>query len=78
MVAVRRKNQSDNKRLKWEYMCQACKGWRPAKQVEVDHIVPCGSLKRFDDLVGFTERLFCESDGLRVLCERCHALRKKE
>lgn len=78
MVAARRKNQSDNKRLKWEFQCATCKGWRPAKLVEVDHVVPCGSLKSFDDLRGFTERLFCESEGLRVLCETCHRLRKTE
>jgi len=78
MVAVRRKNESDNKRLKWEFQCATCRAWRPAKQVEVDHIVPCGSLKSFDDLRGFTERLFCEAEGLRVLCNVCHALRKTE
>ena len=78
MVAARRKNQSENKRLKWEFQCATCKGWRPAKEVEVDHIVPCGSLKTFDDLRGFTERLFCESEGLRVLCKTCHQLRKTE
>lgn len=78
MIAVRRKNESDNKRLKWEFQCATCKGWQPAKQVEVDHIVPCGSLKSFDDLRGFTERLFCEAEGLRVLCNVCHALRKTE
>jgi hypothetical protein len=78
MIAARRKNQSDNKRLKFEYQCATCKAWRPGKDVEVDHIVPCGSLKSFDDLRGFTERLFCEADQLRVLCATCHALRKKE
>lgn len=70
---ARRKSQSDNLRLKWEYQCDTCKGWFPEKFIEVDHIVPAGSLKGSNDLAPFVERLFCEEDGLRVLCEKCHA-----
>jgi hypothetical protein len=73
--AARRKYDGENKRQKWEYQCSTCKCWRNRKQVEVDHIVPCGSLKSLDDLPGFVERLFCEPEGLRVLCDACHALR---
>ncbi len=39
---------------------------------EVDHLVECGSLRSFEDLSGFTERLFCGAEGLRVLCKPCH------
>ena len=42
------------------------------KEVEVEHIVEAGTLRSFDDLGGFAERLFCETDGLRVSCEQCH------
>lgn len=63
------------KRTKWEYECSGCGKWFPAKQINVDHIVPCGNLKTFDDLPGFVERLFCEVDGLRLLCETCHFAR---
>lgn len=38
----------------------------------VDHINPCGTLKSFEDVRGFVERLFCEAEGLRLLCEECH------
>lgn len=55
------------------YVCAQCDGWFGASQVEVDHIEPAGSLKNFDDLAGFTERLFCEVDGFQVLCLPCHA-----
>jgi len=75
---VRRKSQSENKRLKWEFQCEACNGWYSRKLVQVDHIVPCGTLKSFADLSSFAERLFCESDGLRVLCVTCHEKRKTE
>ena len=71
--AVRRKNQSENRRLKWEYQCRRCEVWFPRNQVEADHIVPCGSLRSFADLQGFAERLFVEVDGLQVLCGDCHA-----
>lgn len=69
---VRRKNKSKNKRLKYEYQCLICKNWFPEKNIEVDHIIPVGSLKSSDDLKGFVERLFCEEEGLRVLCKSCH------
>ena len=68
----RRKSQSDNPRLKWEFCCEQCLKWYPRKEVAVDHIEDCGSLKSFDDVAGFMERLFCEADKLRVLCKDCH------
>ena len=71
--AVRRKNQSQNRRLKWEYQCRRCEEWFPRNQVEADHILACGSLRSFSDLEGFAERLFVEVDGLQVLCGDCHA-----
>lgn len=75
--AARRKNQSNNKRLKYEYQCNICKNWFPEKQVNVDHIVPAGSLKSFQDLPGFAERLFVEEDGLQVACNSCHDTKTK-
>lgn len=71
---VKRRSQNEaNKRLKWEYPCAACGLWFARKLVRVDHIVPCGSLKSYEDLPGFAARLFCEPDGLRVLCIDCDA-----
>ena len=75
---VRRPSQSDNKRMKWEYQCAECCNWFPRKHVEVDHIVPCGTFTRLDQMQGFVERLFCEPDGLRVLCEQCHQFRTNQ
>ena len=46
---------------------------RMVKNVHIDHIVPI-----VDPEVGFTtwddyiERMFCEKDGLQVLCKACH------
>jgi len=38
----------------------------------VDHVRPAGALRSFDDLPGFVARLFCEKEGLQVLCNECH------
>lgn len=59
-------------RQKWEYQCAICERWFPDKETHVDHIVPVGTLKCFEDLPGFVERLFCEQSGLRVACKTCH------
>ncbi len=38
----------------------------------IDHKIDAGSLKSFDDLSGFTERLFCPPEDLQILCYHCH------
>ena len=64
--------EGPNKRQKWEYVCAKC-GWTyKATEVQIDHIIPCGTLKSYDDLPGFVERLFCEVEGFQVLCKPCH------
>jgi 5-methylcytosine-specific restriction endonuclease McrA len=65
------------KRHKYEYQCAECEGWFMGKETQVDHIEPAGSLKKYDDLAGFCERLFCEEDGLQVLCSDCHKAKTK-
>jgi len=69
---ARRPYTGPNKRLKYEYQCNECKGWYPDKQINVDHIIPAGTLTCSTDLPGFIERLFCEQENLQVLCEKCH------
>ena len=56
----------------WEYQCNQCKEWFPDKLINVDHIIPAGSLNHANDLPGFVEKLFCEVDNLQVLCTTCH------
>ena len=55
-----------------KYSCNECKEIFSAKEVVVDHIVPCGSLRCFEDLAEFCRRLFCTMMGLQVLCKTCH------
>jgi 5-methylcytosine-specific restriction endonuclease McrA len=42
------------------------------KETQVDHIVPAGKLSSYKDIAGFCKRLFCEADGMQVLCVDCH------
>ena len=69
---ARRKYQGPNKQQKWEYQCAHCAEWFMDKETEVNHKIECGSLKSYEDLPGFVERLFCGEDGFEVLCKPCH------
>jgi 5-methylcytosine-specific restriction endonuclease McrA len=75
---VKRPYKGPNKRQKFEYQCNYCKNWFPDKEVNVDHIIPAGTLTCANDLPGFVERLFVEVDGLQVLCQGCHNKKTKQ
>jgi hypothetical protein len=71
--AAKRPSQSDNKRLKSEYQCAECGKWKPRKEVQIDHVEECGSLKCYEDIAPFLKRLTPESvSAFRVLCKICH------
>lgn len=74
-VLNKAKRTVEGQRHKYEYKCSECEQWFKAKEVEVDHIVPVGSLKDYPDLPAFVERLFVNEEGLRCICKPCH--RKK-
>ena len=59
-------------RSKFEYQCKSCQSWFIKASIEVDHIIPCGSLRSFEDIGPFIQRLLCEKDGFRALCKACH------
>jgi hypothetical protein len=67
-----------NPRAKWEYQCDVCKTWVLQKDIEVDHIIPCGALRSYEDLPQFVERLFCGAEHLRTVCKQCHKIITKE
>jgi len=60
-------------RLAEHYRCAACKGSFPAKEIQVDHILPV-----IDPVVGFitwddvVKRMFCEKENFQILCRSCH------
>jgi hypothetical protein len=82
---ARRAYKGKNKLQKWEYQCNYCQQWFMEKEIAVDHIIEAGTLTCANDLAGFVERLFVETDGLQVLCnkrndgkESCHKKKTDE
>ena len=59
-------------RHKYEYQCAECSGWFTNKEIQVDHIEPAGKLSSYADIADFAKRLFCEAEGMQVLCLECH------
>lgn len=61
-------------RLAIHHRCNGCNGVFPKAQVQVDHIIPVGFTKTWDDYI---ERLYCEIENLQVLCKKCHKKKTK-
>ena len=78
MNAASRPYKGPDKRRKKEYQCNVCKGWFAQKEVAIDHIKPCGTLKTFEDLPSFVSTLFCEQDNLQCICSACHSIKTQE
>lgn len=62
----------DNPRQKYEYHCEVCDGWFPEKMIEMDHIIPVGSIRSFQEFGEAAERMFCHKDLWRRVCKDCH------
>lgn len=65
-------------RMAEHYECAKCQELFPAKEVQVDHkiaVIPETGFTTWDDVI---ERMFCDSDGLQVLCKTCHSIKTKE
>lgn len=70
---ARRPYKGPNKLQKWEVQCAMCAGWFKLKEIEVDHYPhDAGSIRSFEDIGPFVNRLYCEVGNLRVLCVPCH------
>ena len=73
-----RKYTGPNKLQKKEYQCAHCKEWFKRTEVQIDHIVECGSLRSFEDIEGFLTRLTPEDpEAFDVLCKPCHLVKSK-
>ena len=72
---AKRAYKGSNKRQKFEYQCNHCKNWYAEKNINVDHIIPAGTLTCANDLPEFVERLFCEVDNMQCLCTECHNIK---
>lgn len=68
-----------NKLQKKEYLCASCSNWFKRKEVQIDHIDPCGRLMSYDDVVPFLKRLTAEDQSAyQVLCKLCHSKKTDE
>jgi len=72
---VKRPYKGTNKRQRFEYQCNKCKKWFPEKKINVDHIIPVGTLTCAADLPIFVEKLFVETNKLQCLCTDCHDIK---
>ena len=62
-----------------QYRCAHCKNLCPRKEMQSDHVVPCGSLRSLDDVAGFIERLTQEgAEAYQALCKSCHQIKTNE
>lgn len=63
-------------RIEQCYQCESCQELFAAKTIEVDHIVPAGSLKCKEDLGAFASKLlFVMPKDLQLLCKTCHQVK---
>lgn len=61
------------------YECASCHDLFSNSDVEVNHKEPVIPISGFDSWDGVIKRMFCEEDGLEVLCKPCHKeVTKKE
>ncbi len=72
LADAKRKLKLKKGNQRFEYKCNICKKWFKGSEVQVDHIIPCGSLKDWEDLVGFAKKLYCDAELLQVVCKPCH------
>jgi 5-methylcytosine-specific restriction endonuclease McrA len=55
------------------YKCEVCGKDTPGKDIQVDHIIPCGTLRSLEDVARFIQLLTPESpNAFQVLCLDCH------
>lgn len=65
-------------RMAKHYRCNRCQGEFPAKDVQVNHIIPVVPIEGFISWDDTIKRMFCEKDKLEVLCIPCHKIITKQ
>lgn len=61
-------------RAKWVADCAKCGKQFNKSSLQVDHIVPAGSIRSWEDVGAFVQRLFTTSENMRLLCKPCHEM----
>ncbi len=55
-----------------KYKCANCEKAFDRLAIQVDHIHPVVPITGFDNWDGYIHRLFCDAEGLQILCKPCH------
>lgn len=65
--------RSGKHNAKWAYLCCDCQKLFRRRGVQIDHLIPCGSLTSFEHVGEFLRRLTPESaDDYAIRCTDCH------
>ena len=60
-------------KTRFGFVCSHCGHAFKSKEVEIDHLVPVGSLRSLEDLAPFVARLTAEDpNSYQVVCKECH------
>lgn len=71
----RYKAQGKRGKMVWHLDCEICKECTPQANIEIDHIIPSGSLTSQEDLGPFAARLYIVTfDTIRAVCKDCHSI----
>jgi 5-methylcytosine-specific restriction endonuclease McrA len=54
--------------------CVRCEQNFAKSSLQIDHIVPAGSLLGWEDVENFARRMYSTSENLRLLCKPCHEI----
>jgi hypothetical protein len=63
-----------NHRAKRVGDCSQCGKMFGISKLDVDHIIPAGSIKSWADYSGFIQRLLCGESNMRLVCKPCHLI----
>ena len=72
---VETKINDDTGRKAKHYKCAHCNLTFPQTKTSIDHIVPVGSLRDWNEHI---EKLFCPASNLQLLCNICHKIKTKK
>lgn len=65
-----------NKLQKKEFLCAHCNKWFKRSDVEIDHKLELGELRKYEDIVPFIQRMTVEDpDEYQILCKKDHLVK---
>lgn len=71
----RYKAEGKRGKMVWHLDCELCDAPTPQSNIEIDHIVPSGSLTCEEDLGPFAARLYMVTfQTIRAVCKDCHGI----